>query len=42
MVDLTEALKSRASAPAVPVPVPTNDAVYQVAGDSGKRTLWLA
>lgn len=43
MVDITEALKARSS-PAVPapVPVPTNDAVYQEAGDTGKRTLWSA
>ena len=42
MIDITEPFKSRSS-PAVPaVPVPTNDAVYQVAGDTGKRTLWSA
>lgn len=41
MIDPTVVFASKESA-AVPVPVPTNEAIYQLAGDTGKRTLWSA
>lgn len=41
MVEAMEYLKSKTSS-AVPIPaVPTNEPIYQVATETGTRTLWL-
>jgi hypothetical protein len=41
MIDAMDVLKNKGT-PAVPVPLPTNEAIYEVATDVGKRTLWSA
>jgi bacteriorhodopsin len=40
MIDAMDVLKNKGT-PAVPVPLPTNEAIYEVATDVGKRTLWV-
>ncbi len=42
IIDAMDVLKNPGTPVVVPVPVPTNEVIYEVAGDVGKRTLWSA